>query len=186
MWAIAKLSSRFSELYQEADSVRIATSGESTQCLSRNPRQALKALRTPRAMPSMQALPMPARRAWRALSFSNSFLLFLGALGALAVKRNSARNLQMAGIRHERRASAGEFPNAVRNSRTLRGYIVRCPSAGRFARSVAIRAGSIPAVTTPAPLSRRASTSPQGSTIIVSPWVSRPLAWRPPCAGAIT
>ena len=61
-----------------------------------------------------------------------------------------------------------------------------CCRAGRLARTAAIRPASSSATTTPSPLSRRASTSPQGSMIMLLPWVMRPVGCWPPCAEAST
>ena len=65
-------------------------------------------------------------------------------------------------------------------------YSTRCPSAGRLVRTLSVTLGSISATTIPGPRGRLATTLPQGSTIIEWPWVRRPFACSPPCAGAIT
>ena len=65
-------------------------------------------------------------------------------------------------------------------------HITRCWSAGRLARTSARRAGLRSPITTPSPLSRRASVTPHGSISRLLPCVSRPFSCCPPCAAAST
>ncbi len=62
----------------------------------------------------------------------------------------------------------------------------RCWTEGKFCLTSRCRTRSMSATTTPLPRGKRASTLPQQSTIIESPWVSRPFSWKPDCAGATT
>jgi hypothetical protein len=78
---------------------------------------------------------------------------------------------------------------AQRHGQALEQFKVhsrRCCSAGSWLRHCARRAGSSSPNTSPSPSGRQSSTWPQGSTSMVWPQVRRPLACRPPWAGAST
>jgi chaperone modulatory protein CbpM len=104
------------------------------------------------------------------------------------VVRLTQRIAALEGELRQRRGAA-DLPMLVapRRAPRRRQRSVRCASAGRLARTLAMRAGSISPTTTPGPsASRSATISPQGSTSIEWPYVRRPPGCTPPCAAAST
>ena len=69
---------------------------------------------------------------------------------------------------------AGDVQGLIAHVRISQG-ILRCSSAGKWRRVLRTLSRSISAITKPEPRGRRSRTLPQGSTIMLSPWVSRPL-----------
>ena len=67
------------------------------------------------------------------------------------------------------------FPGLFKSAAHTKFFL--CRMLGRLSRVCCRRSEGQSAITTPDPRASRSSTSPQGLTIMLSPWVSRPLTW---------